>query len=200
MSANIAKLLVKNNVLVFEPVMLIRFKSGMRAPVFLDHKRVFENPEDAQQIIGELVTRVEHLSKVDMLAACGGTGSLLAVRLANKLQLPLIIIDDKDFGPKPDLAATKDKKVLLVEDHVSTGGSSFAAVERLRSARASITDVLSISHYDFVSAEVAFQKSKLQLTALVTLPELIKEAIREAVLTKEDAEVVEEWYREARYA
>jgi orotate phosphoribosyltransferase len=88
----------------------------------------------------------------------------------------------------------KGKKILLVEDLVSTGSSSLSGVEALRKDGATINDCLVIVSYDFEEAKENFEKAKVKLHALTDFPTIFEQAVEMGKITEEEKKVVEEWY------
>jgi orotate phosphoribosyltransferase len=104
----------------------------------------------------------------------------------------------KDHGTKK-LVEGEDvagKRVVLVEDLVTTGGSSLAAVNALREAGAEVNDVLVIVTYAFPESEQAFKEAGIVLHPLVSFDAILEEALTEGKIGVEEVDVVRSWMRD----
>ena len=90
------------------------------------------------------------------------------------------------------------KRVVLVEDLVTTGGSSLAAIEALRAEGAVVTDCLAIISYDFPDAVHLFAMSGVTLHAATTFPVVLECAVRQGMIDEAGAAVVRDWLDEPR--
>nr|MBP6060661.1 orotate phosphoribosyltransferase [Candidatus Paceibacterota bacterium] len=104
----------------------------------------------------------------------------------------------KDHGTKKMVegGSVLNRNILLIEDLVTTGGSSLSAVENLRKEGAKVNNCLVIVSYNFPSAKEAFSKAKVKLHTITSFPVILGEAkklgmINEAILKK-----VEAWFSE----
>ena len=87
-------------------------------------------------------------------------------------------------------------KVVVVEDLISTGGSSIEVVEALREAGAEVLAVISIFTYETAKADNNFQDANIEKLSLCTISELIDTAVEENYVTSEEGKGIIEWLRE----
>jgi orotate phosphoribosyltransferase len=85
------------------------------------------------------------------------------------------------------------KKVLLIEDHVTTGGSSLAGVDALREAGASVTTCLSITDYEFADGKKAFKTAGVTLLTLTSFTEILQAATEQKIISQSEEHIVKEW-------
>lgn len=85
------------------------------------------------------------------------------------------------------------QKVLVIEDLISTGGSSLKAVEALRAAGCEVVGMLAIFTYGFPVADEAFKKAGVELTTLTNYQELIKVAVADGYITQDDVIALQKW-------
>jgi orotate phosphoribosyltransferase len=87
----------------------------------------------------------------------------------------------------------KGKRVLLVEDLISTGGSSLSAVQHLRDAGAIVDTMLVIASYDFLHTQANFHAAGVTVHALTTFPVILAEAVATERFTPAEVAAVEDW-------
>ena len=87
------------------------------------------------------------------------------------------------------------QKVVVIEDLISTGGSSLKAVEAIRNDGSEVLGMMAIFTYGFPVAEQTFKKAKVKLTTLCTYDAVLSEALGTNYITKDDIETLQEWRR-----
>lgn len=195
----IAKLLLESGVLIHRPQSDLKLKSGIFSPIFLDHTQLFAHPSVWAEVIAEMKALVAvNKFEFDVIAARDGTYSAHGLLLSYELKKPfaLVRVLAREFGPAGQLegAAVADKKIIFVEDHVSTGSSSIEAIKVLRKAGATVEQVLAITSFDFIAQEQVFAQQKLKLTILTTFPLIMKQALATGLLTSDQQARIDEWY------
>ena len=176
----------------------ITFTSGMKAPVYVDNRRFPFHPEAWRLVIEgfhELIR--EHKMKPDVIAGVEAAGIPHSAALAFFSGTPSVFIrkKPKEHGTKKRVegGSVEGKSVLLVEDLVTTGGSSLNAVEALRSEGATVTDAFVIVTYGFPESVEAFEKAGVKLHALTSFPVILQEAVALGKISQEDADKVAAW-------
>lgn len=176
----------------------IKFKSGILSPVYTDNRIFISHPEEWDVIILNFVELIKE-KKLDFHVVAGieTAGIPHSSALAYVLQMPSVFIrkEAKDHGTKKRVEGgdVKGKKVLLIEDLVSTGMSSLSGVQALRDEGAIVEDCLVIIQYEFPEAVEAFAKAKVNLHALTTFPDVLKEIKAGEKYSKEDIKKMDEW-------
>ena len=116
------------------------------------------------------------------------------------MRMPSIFIrkEAKGHGAKKRVEGGEvaGKRVLLIEDLITTGGSSLAAVEALRSEGAIVSDCLAIISYDFPEATASFEAAGVRLSTLTTFEAVLEAAARQGSLPAHAAASVREWLRD----
>lgn len=176
----------------------ITFKSGMRSPVYVDNRKLPYFPREWHAIIDGFAALIdEHKLQFDVIAGIETAGIPHSAALAYKLQKPSIFIRKKikDHGTKSRIEGgeVSGKHVLLVEDHVTTGGSSLAGVEALREEGAEVTTCLSITDYEFKDGKEAFKKASVNLITLTSFDELLRSALQQNIITEAEEKIIKEW-------
>ena len=120
--------------------------------------------------------------------------------LAFVLNAPSVFVRKqiKDHGTKSRIEGGKvaGKKVLLIEDLVTTGDSSLSGVEALRREGATVTDCLVIITYGFKESVQAFAGSKVHLHTLTSFPVVLDEALGEGKISNEESVIIKEWFND----
>lgn len=179
----------------------IKFKSGILSPVYTDNRIFISHPKEWDVIILSFAELIKE-KKLDFQVVAGieTAGIPHSSALAYVLQMPSVFIrkEVKEHGTKKRVEGgeVKGKRVLLIEDLVSTGMSSLSGVQALRDEGATVEDCLVIIQYAFPEAVEAFRKAKVTLHALTTFPEVLKEIKSGTKYTKEDIASMENWLKD----
>ena len=116
------------------------------------------------------------------------------------MRLPSVFIrkELKEHGTKKRVEGgdVTGRRVVLVEDLVTTGGSSIAAVEALRAEGAVVSDCLAIISYGFPEAVERFERAGIQLHAATTFQAVLESAVESKMIDEAGAAVVRDWLRE----
>jgi orotate phosphoribosyltransferase len=181
-----------------------QWASGYRMPVYNDNRMFLLFPEIRKTIATGFsnIIQAEKIS-FDVVAGTATAGIPHGTTLADMLDLPFIYIRDKpkSHGLKnriEGIEAESDlggRKVIVIEDLISTGGSSAAAVEAVREANGSCDWCLAIFSYGFDRAEEIFSalQPPCQIRSLLTFDTLLDEASAGGHLSDEQISLLAEW-------
>ncbi len=199
----VAKALIKIGAVGFVPEKPITFKSGIISPVYVDNRKFPFHPKEWRTVIEgfEELIKTENIS-FDVIAGVEAAGIPHSAALGFYLSMPSVFVrkTHKDHGTKSLIEGgdVKDKRVLLIEDLVTTGLSSLASIEALRTDGAIAGSCLSIVSYGFGESHLAFDKAKVKLYPLTSFTIILEEAVNAGKLTKEQSEKVGEWFDDPR--
>jgi len=177
----------------------IRFKSGILSPIYIDNRRLPHHPQQWHIVIEgfRALIRQEALA-YDVIAGVAVGGVPHSSALAYLLEVPSVFIrkEAKEHGTKKwveggDVAR---RRVLLVEDLVTTGGSSLNAVAALREEGGIVTDALAIVSYGFPEARQAFDQADVRLRTLTNFATISQVACEKGVLGQNEAVVIGDWF------
>jgi orotate phosphoribosyltransferase len=179
----------------------ITFKSGMRSPVYVDNRKLPYYPAEWKKIIAGFSSLIaENSVKYDVIAGIETAGIPHSAALSYALAKPSVFIRKKvkDHGTKSRIEGGEvaGKKVLLIEDHVTTGGSSLAGVEALRDAGALVTTCLSITDYEFPDGKDAFRKAGVILCTLTSFSEILQVAKEKKIISAVEQKEVSQWLKD----
>ena len=196
---SIAKALLDIGAVGFSPESPITFKSGIRSPVYVDNRALIYHPAAWHRIIDGFDALIETRGlDFDVLAGVAVGGVPHSSALAYMTHKPSIFIrkESKDHGKGQRIegGAVASKRVLLIEDLITTGGSSLSAVDALTAADALVDDVLAIISYGFNDASEAFDKAGLRLHTLTDFAAVLEQARTSGTLNDEQLAVVRRWF------
>ncbi len=185
------------------PTSPVTFRSGIRSPVYIDNRRLIYNPAQWHRIIDGMRARIaESDLRFDVIAGIAVGGIPHSSALAWSLSVPSVFVrkEAKDHGMQGriDGGVVEGRHVLLVEDMITTGGSSLSGVAALRTAGATVTDCLSITSYDLEEAQRAFCQQDVRLWPLVSFRALLSAAVSSGMLDEVARGQIEEWNRNPR--
>jgi orotate phosphoribosyltransferase len=197
----VAEALVEIGGVGFRPSDPITFKSGIKSPVYCDNRRFPFHPKQWRVVIdGFEQMIVEDASAVDVVGGVEAAGIPHSAALGFHLQKPSVFIrkEAKGHGTKKRVEGgdVKGLRVMLVEDLVTTGGSSLAAIEALREEGAVVEDCMAIISYGFAEAVEAFAKAGVRLHAATNFEAVLEVALARGVIDDGGATVVRDWLRE----
>ena len=196
-----AKSLLQIKAIKLNPANPFTWASGWRSPIYCDNRKILSYPvvrkevyEAFAQVIGERYPEAEVVAGVATGAIAHG------VLAAEKLGKPFIYVRS---APKSHGLANQVEgevkpgaKVVVVEDLVSTGGSSLNAVQALRDAGVEVLGMVAIFTYGFPKAAENFAQNKVELTTLSNYNAMIELAAEQGYVKAEELETLAAW-REA---
>ncbi len=183
----------------FKPDEPITFKSGIKSPVYVDNRKFPYHPAEWKKVISGFKDVIEKDGiQFDVIAGVEAAGIPHSAALGFLMDKPSIFVRKKvkDHGTKSRIEGgdVKGKRVLLIEDLVSTGSSSLASIEALRKEGAIVEDCHVIVSYGFTEAIAAFKDSKINLHSLTKFPVILDEAVSVGKLDGDKLPLVKEWF------
>ena len=172
--------------------------SGWKSPFYFDNRISLSYPIIRKEITKRLVDIIKvNFSDVEIIAGVATAGIPQGALVAEKLNLPFAYIRSKpkSHGMKNMIEGKidKGKKVLLIEDLISTGGSSIKAVEAVRDSGSNVTSVLSIFNYGFKVSEKNFKKIKCNTISIFSYNDLLSIAHENDYISDHDLEKLRDW-------
>ncbi|MFW5891914.1 MAG: orotate phosphoribosyltransferase [Bacteroidota bacterium] len=172
--------------------------SGIQSPIYCDNRKILSFPEVRKFVIESLNDQVkEKFSNAGMIAGVATGAIAHGVLVASKLNLPFVYVrsarKSHGLGNQIEGYLEPGKKVVVIEDLISTGQSSLSAVDALINAQAEVLGMLAIFTYGLPQAAQNMQESKISLFTLSDFDTLIQQAIREGLIHHSKTEILENW-------
>ena len=201
LAREVAAALIEIGAVSFSPSQPVKFKSGLLSPIYIDNRCLPFHPDAWRLVIGgfEQLIRVCALDP-DVIAGVETAGIPHSAALAYHLHKPSVFVRKqvKDHGAmrRVEGGSVEGKKVLLVEDHITTGGSSLTKVGDLRAEGALVQDCLAITSYGFPEAAAGFDAAGVRIHVLCELSTLLAAALVRGRFGEEAMAVILDWSRE----
>ena len=195
---SIAEKLLKVKAVKLQPNNPFVWASGWNSPIYCDNRKTLSYPQirtfikiEISRLILELYPDVEVIAGV-------ATGAIAQGALvADALGLPFIYIrpTPKDHGLENLIEGDlrPGQKVVVIEDLISTGGSSLKAVEAIRKDGSDVLGMIAIFSYGFPEAEQKFKAAKVKLTTLCNYDAVLTEALATKYIGEADIDTLKEW-------
>lgn len=172
--------------------------SGWKSPIYCDNRKVLGFPYIRDFVKSELCSIIfEKFPEADLLAGVATAGIAWGAMAADQLKLPYIYVRPKPkehgMGNQIEGYFEPGKKVLIIEDLVSTGKSSLQVVDVLKNAGLQIEGMVSIFNYGFEVASEAVEQYHLKYQSLTTYNALIELAVEKGMVKPEQQELLMEW-------
>ena len=197
----LAGYLLQSKAIILDPANPFTWSSGWKSPIYCDNRKTLSYPEIRDFIRDNLCQIIRLNWGVPDIIAGVATGAIAQGALvADRLGLPFIYVRStaKDHGTGKLIEGdiTPGKSSVVIEDLVSTGGSSLRAVEALRSAGVDVLGMVSIFSYGFSVAEENFRKAGVKLVSLTDYYTLIDAGVKSGYIQPEHLDTLKKW-REA---
>ena len=170
--------------------------SGLKSPIYCDNRQLLGFPELRAGIKTVLAERAAE-ARPTLIAGTSTAGIPWASLVADLLGLPMAYVRPEPkkhgMGRQVEGPHVDGHRVVLLEDLISTGGSSIKCVEALRHEDAEVLEVLALFSYGLPQAESAFQAAAVPLRVLATFDDLSRRAQEQGLLDAQDRASLTEW-------
>lgn len=175
-----------------------RWAAGWNSPIYCDNRLTLSYPSIREAItLGLHELKNSLFPHTEAVAGVATAGIPQATLLADASQLPLVYVrsSSKGHGLQNQIEGRllQGQKVLMVEDLISTGKSSLAAVDAIRAAGAEVVGMLAIFTYGFADAARAFQTAKVDFATLTNYADLLQVAKERQLITASELSTLAEW-------
>lgn len=197
----VAKGLLSIRAVFLRPDDPFTWASGIKSPIYCDNRLILTAPDVRELVENEIAEAIkEYYPNCDKLMGTSTAGIAHAAIAAHLLGLPMGYVrgSSKSHGRENKIEGRLEKgdKVVVIEDLISTGGSSIETVQTLRDAGAEVLGVLSIFTYDTAKADRNFEAANVEKRSLCTVETLIEMAEEEDYIAKNEGEGIIKWLRE----
>ncbi|MGD2195911.1 orotate phosphoribosyltransferase [Lysinibacillus fusiformis] len=195
----IAHAMLKVGAVELNPTELFTWASGIKSPIYCDTRLTISDPIIRKQLANGLAAVIkENFGATEIVAGTATAGIPHAAWVSDILELPMVYVRSKakehGRGNQIEGKYAAGQKVVVVEDIVSTGGSSITAVEALRAAGCEVLGVVCVYTYNLPRAEQAFDEAGIQYVPLTNFDYLIEAANESGAIKEDDIPFLKEWH------
>ena len=198
LAEEIAKALVDIEAIKINPSKPFTWASGWSSPIYCDNRLSLSYPE-TRSLVKESLTKMirEKFPQAEVIAGVATAGIPQGAMVADALGLPFIYVRSKSkshgLENKIEGKITKGARVVLIEDLISTGGSSLQAADAIRAAGMEVLGMAAIFTYGFGISEENFEKHNVELWHLSDYNTLINLMIENGTIAHEHQATLESW-------
>jgi orotate phosphoribosyltransferase len=194
----VAKALLDVKAVCLSPEQNYIWASGWRSPIYCDNRKILSYPKERSLVAEALHDLVlKNFPDADIIAGIATGAIAWGALVAGKLNLPFVYIrpapKDHGMGVRIEGEISTGKKMVIVEDLISTGGSSLSAVDCVLAAGVSVLGMVAIFSYNFDISRRAFEKKNCELHTLTNYDALIEEAVAGNYIDEKDLETLKQW-------
>ena len=178
-----------------------RYASGILSPIYTDNRLLMGYPEKRREIIDGMAELAAAKGlEFDVVAGTATAGIPHAAWLAEKTGKPMVYVRSKEKGHgkenKIEGFVKEGWKAIVVEDLISTGGSSVNTVQGLRSAGVEVNDIIAIFTYNMSASKEKFSAEKISLHALTDFSTMIETAAEKGYIDEKGKDIALEWNKD----
>ncbi len=196
----IARILLETEAVKLSPAQPFTWSSGWKSPIYCDNRITLSDVEGRTFIKKALSKAIRrHFPEADLIAGVATAGIAQGALVADYLKLPFAYVRPKPkehgMGNQIEGRITPGQKVVVLEDLVSTGGSSLKAAEALRSQGIEVVGMIAVFTYGLRVAGENFKNAGVPLVTLSNYTFLIDEANAMDYIKSSDIESLQKWRR-----
>ncbi len=172
--------------------------SGWKSPIYCDNRKVLSYPA-ARKVVYEAFVEIikKYFKDVEVIAGVATGAIAYGMMVAEVLGKPFVYVrpkpKDHGTGAQVEGDLPQGARVVVVEDLISTGGSSLAAVDALQKNGAIVLGMVAIFSYNFIKSRRAFENANVELHTLSHYEALLEQAVADNYIKAEDMAVLKEW-------
>ncbi|MBQ9077818.1 MAG: orotate phosphoribosyltransferase [Muribaculaceae bacterium] len=197
----LAEKLLRISAIKLQPENPFVWASGWNSPIYTDNRKTLSYPDIRSFIKVELCRLImENFKEVDAIAGVATGAIAQGALVADTLGLPYVYVRStpKDHGLENLIEGNLQpgQKVVVIEDLISTGGSSLKAVQAIRAAGCEVAGMAAIFTYGFPVAEKSFRDAGVKLYTLSNYNAMLEAALETNYIKPEDIETLKEWRKD----
>lgn len=197
-ATKIAESLLQIKAIKLQPANPFNWASGWKSPIYCDNRKSLSYPPVRTYIRQQFVNAInEHFPNAEVIAGVATGGIAHGALVAEAMGLPFAYIRSsaKGHGMQNLIEGDiyKDQNVVVIEDLISTGGSSLKAVEALRENECNVLGMVAIFTYDFELAQNNFRDNNCKLITLSDYHSLLDVAVNTNYISENDVTSLTEW-------
>lgn len=197
----IAKYLLQSKAIKLEPTKPFTWASGWKSPIYCDNRITLSYPQIRDAIRDALSALIkDNFPEANVIAGVATGAIAQGALVAQDMNLPFAYVRStpKKHGMENLIEGEirPNQRVVVVEDLISTGGSSLQAVEAIRKAGAEVLGMVAIFTYGFPLAEENFKNAGCKLVTITNYEKLLDVAVPEGYVTSEQLDTLMEWRKD----
>lgn len=199
----IAHAMLEVGAVELNPTNLFTWASGIKSPIYCDTRLTISDPKIRKQLANGLAQNIKaFFPETEVVAGTATAGIPHAAWVSDILQLPMVYVRSKakehGRGNQIEGKYAAGQKVVVVEDIVSTGGSSITAVEALRAAGCEVVGVVCVYTYNLPKAEEAFEAAGVKYVSLTNFDYLIEAATETGSINEDQIPFLKDWHAQLK--
>jgi orotate phosphoribosyltransferase len=194
----VAEFLLQIKAIKLQPANPFTWASGWKSPIYCDNRKTLSYPSIRtfiRQSYADVI--LEKFGKPDVIAGVATGGIAQGALVAQELGLPFVYVRTSPkahgLGNQIEGDFEAGQKVVVIEDLISTGGSSLQAVDALRAAGCEVKGLVAIFSYGFEVAKENFTNAKCPFETLTNYDYLMSQAVKHDYITENDVESLQSW-------
>ena len=198
---NFASKLLKIKAIKLQPNNPFTWASGWKSPFYCDNRKTLSYPDLRNYVKFEIVhTILEEFPEVEAIAGVATGAIPQGALVADALHLPFVYVRSKpkDHGLENLIEGElrPGMKVVVIEDLISTGGSSLKAVEAIRKNACEVIGMVASYTYGFPVAKKAFKEAGVKLVTLTDYEHVVAEELETGYIADDEVELLHEWRKD----
>ncbi|HAI58210.1 MAG: orotate phosphoribosyltransferase [Saprospirales bacterium] len=199
-SAELAQKLLQIKAIKLSPSEPFTWASGIKSPIYCDNRVTLSYPEIRTFVKIALSILSEQLEDYDTVAGVATAGIAHGALIADYIKKPFMYVRSKAKGHGRENLIEGDfsraKKVLVVEDLISTGGSSIQAVKALRAEGIEVVGVIALFSYEFEKAKKNFEAANCPYLTVSGYSTMLTQAKKTNYITDEEYATLQDWSKD----
>ena len=193
-----AESLLQIKAIKLQPENPFTWASGWKSPIYCDNRLTLSFPTIRNFLKIEFAKQIEEIyGKPDYIAGVATGAIAIGMLVAEYLGIPFVYVRDKAKGHgrqnQVEGYLESGASVIVIEDLISTGGSSLKAVDALKEAGARVMGMLAIFTYDFELSRANFEKAGIRLNTLSDYHHLLEQAVQQGAIVEGHLDLLKEW-------
>lgn len=194
----VAEFLLKIQAVQLNPQNPFTWASGLRSPIYCDNRKIMSFPEIRNEIADAFVEVIRQFPIQPEIIAGVATGGIgIGALVADRMNLPFVYVraEAKKHGLTNQIEGVcpSGAKVMVIEDLISTGKSSYQAIEALQERKVELVGMVAIFTYLFPDAIAKFQDLGFKVKTLSNYDILLQQAVMSQYIQEETVEALREW-------
>ena len=194
----VAEFLLQIKAIKLQPENPFTWASGIKSPIYCDNRKTLSYTKIRNYIRQHFVQTINnHFPMPDLIAGVATGGIAIGVLVAQEMGLPFVYVrsEEKKHGLTNMIEGhfESGQNVVVIEDLISTGGSSLKAVDALREKGCLVKGMAAIFTYGFEESVQNFKKAKCRLETLTNYDTLIETAVKKEYINEKDLDSLKKW-------